>query len=409
MYIYKRLLRCLFGPGGGYQDPGSTDSGAKEEERCPSMNPVSVTNTMRLKGTLVCGTGGGVDSIASVSSSNRSAASILPQLFWLCSILTSILGNVRTIPVLWISKIFLWSIMPLAGVRSDDCDGGGGDGGVGDRGLDGGSNKNRSELTNFLAWLRRCFHSRVDYHVSVLRYVANWLHGKCVVVEHRRRSWWCCCWYWWWWRWWRKILGRARWKCRRARHRSRENIRYGQFAGTRPPPPPPVTVSTASTRVIAPATSTAIATSTATTTAAATAITTSAIALAGCHVGSFSRSVKMYRDSYHDRSPMWIRNWPPNFLVDSFTVKCPWRRWSWWWWWLYRWWRRGRAEASRERKNRPRVALRHDRRRGRRGRRRGGRRREGGIRVLNEVFEEDVRSSPTRRRYFKLSSRKDPP
>ena len=36
-------------------------------------------------------------------------------------------------------------------------------------------------------------------------------------------------------------------------------------------------------------------------------------------------------------------------------------------------------------------------------------RREGGIRVLNEVFEEDVRSSPTRRRYFKLSSRKDPP
>ncbi|KAG6796003.1 hypothetical protein HZU73_08642 [Apis mellifera caucasica] len=135
--------------GGGYQDTGSTD--VKEEERCPSMNPVSVTNTMRLKGTLVCGTGGGVDTIASVSSSNRSAASILPQLFWLCSILTSILGNVRTIPVLWISKIFLWSIMPLAGIRSDDCDGsGGGDGGSGggngDRGLDGGSNKNRSEL-----------------------------------------------------------------------------------------------------------------------------------------------------------------------------------------------------------------------------------------------------------------------
>lgn len=414
--------RCEINPirpastGGGYEESGFTDSSLEREQRHDSSTysaAASISSTGRQQGTLVCGTGDGVDSIASVSSSDRSATSILPQLIWLCSVLTSILGNVRTIPVLWIAKILLWPIVPLHGNEGSD-------------GRDHRANlwdsvsksKKRNGLIDIVVWLRRCF--RRDYVGA--RDGANRLLEKWLVIERKCRSRWCRCWYWWWWRW-RGIssaCGRVQWKFRSRRPRGKS--RFGRFVDTRYPS----TTGATLTRIVATATATAttIATAIATTivvtfpTAVVTIIPTTTTTTVVKNE-SFFHLRKTYRDSLYER-------WSQRFLVDSFTVKCLWRRWCWRWWWLHRWWRSRETHyggfvgmgISLERKDRIRGfrrdrdeaanRKRKKRRRGVRRRRRRKMRRRG--REALEISERWTRSSSAGRRHLKLFSRKkDPP
>lgn len=412
-----KVLRFLFRPGGGYEESGFTDSSLEREQRHDSSTysaAASISSTGRQQGTLVCGTGDGVDSIASVSSSDRSAASILPQLIWLCSVLTSILSNVRTIPVLWIAKILLWPIVPLDGNEgSDDRDH------RGDRCASESKSKKTSGLIDIVVWLRRCF--RGNYVGA--RYDANRLLEKWLVIERRCRSWWCRCWYWWWWRW-RKISSasaRVRWKFRPRRPRGKS--RFGRFVDTRHPS----TIGATLTRIVATAatTATTIATAIATTiivtfsTTVVTTIPTTTTTTTVVKNESFFHLRKTYRDSLYER---WIQC----FLVDSFTVKCLWRRWCWRWWWLHRWWRSRETHyggfvgmaISLDRKHRFR-GFRRDRdeaanrkskarRRGIRRRRRRKRRRRSREALL--VSEQWTRSLSPGKRHLKLFSRKkDPP
>ncbi|CAL7942891.1 unnamed protein product [Xylocopa violacea] len=367
--------RCEINPiqpastGEEYQESRSTDKNGPDQGERYDLS--TVTNMVRHQGTLLCGTGIGVGSIASVSSSDRSTASVFPQLFWLCSILTSVLGNVRKIPILWVSKIFLWFVVPL-----------GGNGAGNDRA----KSKKTDQLIDLVVRLRRCF-GRVSY--VGIRYGAKWLLEKWMVLERRCRSWWCCCWYWWWWRW-----------------RVREN-RPCRFLASLSIPH-----RTRRPMIVGPA-STIFAATIATASASATAIATIAVAIVVVVVvvdGPFFHSPKIHRYSFHTRSiaNVHAQPWKRSFPVDPFVAECSWPRWSWWWWWLYRWW-----YSWKTRYDGP-IGYRRRRRR-RRGRRRRRRRmkekRGWSARRKNasNVFKEDVWSSLARQRYLKLSSRKDPP
>ncbi|XP_017882160.1 uncharacterized protein LOC108626159 [Ceratina calcarata] len=310
----------------------STESSPGEKEELEESSTVSGSSpatgsiTERPPGTLLCGSSGGASPvvIGSVSSSNRSSVSSLPQLFWLC-VLNSVLGDILTILVFWIPRMFTGRSASVTGSV------GGG-----------------TTTMDIVVWLRSCLASR--YRSA--GYGARWLLKKWVVVERRFRSWWWCCWYWWWWRW-----RRTRSKKYRSRRRSRGSKSRRRFAAT--------TRRATSTILVDPTSSTAATVS--------------------------------ICESFHDRFSSTRRDNYYCFLVDSFAAKCPWRRWSWWWWWLYRW--------RRSRKSRYTNTGRETWTRRRTGRRRS--RRESS--APSRIFEEDVRSSPARRRYFKLSSRKDPP
>ncbi|XP_076247483.1 calcium-permeable channel component Mid1 [Calliopsis andreniformis] len=193
--------------GGQYPQPGSTESNL--DDQGDESSTMSSTSLVQLQqGASLCGSGG-VGSMPSVSSSARSL--ILPQLLWLCSLLTSLLDILRT--MFWVPRALARLVTVLCG---------------------GSGAEKRGQL---LAWLHRrsC---RVSYFDA--RHGARWLLEKWVMVERRCRGWWCWCW--WWWRWRRTSGGRekvrARWSPGRwidfrstprdwVRHWTR---RFGEFA-----------------------------------------------------------------------------------------------------------------------------------------------------------------------------------
>ncbi|XP_076685759.1 calcium-permeable channel component Mid1 isoform X2 [Andrena cerasifolii] len=314
---------------------GSTESSldeGEEDDSSPTSMSASATSVVQQQQqqqqqrASLCGSGA-VGPVPSVSSSDRSSASTVAQLVWLCSILASLFGdgggNVRATRVLWMWKLSVG----LFAVLSAPAEGTG-------------------RAGELVGWLHRCSGG----------HGANWMLGKWVMAERRcRRGWWC------WWRWrWRRISasGRVRWKLRPRRAR-------GESPGL--------------------------------------------LAAVRDNETLFCPTNK-FRDSFRGCWSSRVCRWTRNF--GSFAMKC---RWRWWWWWLYRWRRSRGAETTRRGRSDAALILesgpRGKRDRARALRRRGRRiRRQKGIDKGDlGAFEEDFWHSPARRRYLRLSSRKDPP
>nr|XP_034189446.1 uncharacterized protein LOC117608437 [Osmia lignaria] len=351
--------------GGQYRAPGTTDSTVIEEgdesydssKETDASASGTLTNIVQQQGTSLCGSGG-VGSMTSISSSDRSTISLLAQLFWLCSILTSSLGNVRTIPALWLSRSIVRLTEPLM-----------------DRWWLAETSSRRS--VKLAGWL----------HEASMRHVTKWMLEKWVTVEGRCRGcWWyrwCCwCWCWCWcWRWrWRRISssGRVRWKFRPRLPRRK----------TRGPPRP--------LTIVAPAP----------TTATLTGNEETASLNRPPHPPPRRRRRRRRRRHRRCRRCCCCRvSSTRTGDFGSFAVKCHWRRWNWWWWWLYRWWRSRATIEDAMRRATGRIERNGMKRRRRRRRRRWKGRSKGSF----DVFGNDVWHCSATRRYFRLSSRKDPP